>query len=100
MIKWFQDNISNIFDFCFSRGLASEKSEWADVVRYKNTLGENVIDVIFNLEDLKNKISFKDVVYGTKYGGTTIRLPFGFVQWHNTTKKFLEKCNFIMIILN
>ena len=57
-----------------------KKSEWADVVWYKNTLGENVIDVIFNLEDLKNKISFKDVVYGTKYGGTTIRLPFGFVQ--------------------
>lgn len=85
LLDWFNNNMSEIFDFCFARGLATNKSDWATVIWYRNELHENDIDDMFYVDDIKAKLP-KTADYGTKMGGSTIQLPFGFVQWHSPTK--------------
>ena len=89
MLEWFKTNIDLIFDFCFSKGLARDSSEWADIIWYINGFGENDVDEMFLISELKEIFSQKEntsVEYGTRGGGTTIQLPFGFVQWHCPSK--------------
>ena len=91
MLNWFKDNIVEIFDFCFVRGLAKNPEDWADVLWYKNLLpGEEDGDTMFKLDELKTKIksSADTVCYGNRTGGSTILLPFGFVQWHQKQMQF------------
>ena len=47
-------------------------------------VGDNQLDHIFLISDLSEKINAKrnEIAYGMRNGGTTIQLPFGFVQWH------------------
>ncbi len=102
-IEWFKENISNIFLFCFERGLAKNKGEWADFVWYKNQLNENKFDFIFNISKLSEKIddhSYKKMILpGKTLGGTTIQLPFGFVQWHLGQIQFHHKLDLMRKIL-
>lgn len=93
LLQWFKENIYNITDFCFSRGLALEEQDWASVVWYKNLLGEHDVDAMYNIADLcqgaeKHK---EKITYGTRNGGTVINLPFGFVQWHQDSMQFHHK---------
>ncbi len=85
LLQWFNDNIKEIFCFCFAAGLASDSKEWADIVWYRNELDENDIDDMFNIRDVMDRIT-PTAEYGTRTGGSTIQLPFGFVQWHSPTK--------------
>lgn len=85
LLQWFNDNIKEIFCFCFASGLAADTNEWADIVWYRNELDENDMDDMFNIKDVMNRIS-PTAEYGTRTGGSTIQLPFGFVQWHSPTK--------------
>lgn len=85
LIGWFNDNIRLLFDYCFARGLAKNESDWAQIVYYRNMVGENSFDTLIYLPDVQARIP-KTVEYGTKNGGSTIRLPFGFVQWHSPRK--------------
>lgn len=90
LLNWFKDNIYEITEFCFSRGLAINKNDWANVIWYINELGENKLNSIFLMDDLCERIksvSNSHVFYGKVNGGTTIQLPFGFVQWHSPSKK-------------
>ena len=90
LLSWFKDNMYNVTDFCFSKGLAKNSCDWANVVWYKNELGENEVDKIFLIEDLCKQCEKNANIateYGSVNGGTTIQLPFGFVQWHSPTKK-------------
>ena len=102
-IKWFKDNINNIFLFCFERGLSKNKSEWADFVWYKNELEENSFDAIFNIKRISEKINNKKfktmIVPGKTLGGTTIQLPFGFVQWHQGQIQFHHNLDLMRKIL-
>ncbi len=84
LLEWFKKNIGLLADFCFSRGLAKNESDWADFVWYINLLGEDDFDDIYSIPDIKKAVeNSKDLVfYGDRGGGTTIQLPFGFVQWH------------------
>ena len=94
LLNWFKDNIYNIADFCFSKGLAKDKNEYAEYVWYKNEILENDENLIININDLcKQSFINKDrlVYYGNRGGGTTIQLPFGFVQWHSP-KKTIPGC--------
>ncbi|MBO7167725.1 MAG: hypothetical protein J6V61_03160 [Bacteroidaceae bacterium] len=93
LLDWFKENIAELFDFCFIRGLASNPKCWANVIWYKNLLPgeeEEVQDTMLNLEDLREKIKNHTnlVEYGTRTGGSTIQLPFGFVQWHQGQMQF------------
>lgn len=85
LLNWFNENISELFDFCFAKGLASNSEDWAQIVWYKNMVGENQFDTMLYLEDFKSNIP-PTAVYGTRNGGSTIQLPFGFVQWHSPRK--------------
>ena len=102
-IEWFKDNISNIFLFCFERGLSKNKSEWVDFVWYKNEFKENSFDTVFNVRKLSKKIdneNFKTMIIpGKTLGGTTIQLPFGFVQWHQGQIQFHHNLNLMKKIL-
>ncbi len=91
-IDWFKKNINDIFLFCFERGLSNNKEEWADFIWYKNELMENEIDFVFNIKKMYKTINnnqFKQmIVQGSTLGGTTLKLPFGFVQWHQSQIQF------------
>lgn len=85
LLNWINDNIAELFDFCFAKGLASNSEDWAQIVWYKNMIGENQFDTMLFLEDFKSSIPHT-AEYGTRNGGSTIQLPFGFVQWHSPRK--------------
>lgn len=85
LLNWFNDNLLEVFDFCFSTGLAANKNDWANLIWYRNELGENDMDDVFNITDIKNRLPFS-ASWGNRTGGSTIQLPFGFVQWHSPTK--------------
>lgn len=89
LLTWFKLNTHDLFDFCFSRGLAKNEENWANVVWYINKLGENDVDELFLIDDLSNYFASEahtDTFYGKVNGGSTIQLAFGFVQWHSPTK--------------
>ena len=85
LLNWINDNIKELFDFCFAKGLASNSEDWAQIVWYKNMIGENQLDKMIYLEDYKSNIP-RTAEYGPRNGGSTIQLPFGFVQWHSPRK--------------
>lgn len=85
LIEWINENIVEIFDFCFAKGLAKDSDNWAQILWYKNMVGENQFDTMIYLPDIQSKIS-PTAVYGIRNGGSTIQLPFGFVQWHSPRK--------------
>lgn len=89
-LNWIKDNIDRIAEFCFARGLAKNSCDWADFVWYINTIGESDFDYIFSTIDIKNaaKQSADMVEVGKTLGGSTILLPFGFVQWHQCKMQF------------
>ncbi|MCB1616085.1 MAG: hypothetical protein KDI30_08735, partial [Pseudomonadales bacterium] len=90
MLSWISGNIGNIADFCFSKGLAKNSDAWADYLWCKNRLGEHEVDELFCIKDISQLCSEKSnlVIIGNRGGGTTIRLPFGFVQWHQGQMQF------------
>ena len=91
LLNWFKDHTYNLTKLAFSMGAAKEKTEWSDYVWYINLLHENEVDKIFCIEEICNqaqKVSNRETYYGNSYGGTTIQLPFGFVQWHQRQLQF------------
>ena len=74
-----------IFDFCFSKGLTDVEDEWANIIWYKNDVGAVDADVMINIEDAKRCLK-ENCIYGNRNGGTTIKLPFGTVEWHSPKK--------------
>ena len=85
LLSWFIENAYELAILSFSKGAARDQSEWADYVWYKNLIGEHEIDEVFLIEDIckaAQKAAKKETDYGASFGGTTIQLPFGFVQWH------------------
>lgn len=88
LLNWFKNNIGMLADFCFSKGLVSDSSLWADYVWYINRVGENDVDHIIPVEEIISACEENKelVCYGTRFNGTTIQLPFGSVQWHNPRK--------------
>ena len=92
LLNFFKKNCMEVFLFCFSRGLAIEENDWAKYLWYMNTIkdeGGPKINKIFEIEKLASKIKDSDLYeFGKRNGGTTIQLPFGFVQWHKGQIQF------------
>ena len=102
LLQWFKDNIYELTKLSFTMGAARDKDEWSDYVWYVNLLGENDVDEVFYIENICKaavKVANSETFYGDSNGGTTIQLPFGFVQWHQSQLQFhhsYEKvCNLI-----
>lgn len=90
LLHWFRANAAALTEFCFSRGLAAQESEWADFIWYRNLVGENDEDEIFEIRSLAAKATAHPdcVLPGPKNGGSTVLLPFGFLQWHQGKMQF------------
>ncbi|MDE5593457.1 MAG: hypothetical protein K2I75_05945 [Clostridiales bacterium] len=91
LLKWFKDNVCKLTYLCFATGAVKNKEEWSDFIWYKNMLGENAVDEVFDIVDICKAASRKadeEVYFGAANGGTTIQLPFGFVQWHQRQLQF------------
>lgn len=101
LLQWFKDNIDDIADFCFSKGLAKDSSNWADYVWYVNQLDDEDLDIIFSIKDIKDAVSKNvDKIEPSKQnGGSTTLLPFGFVQWHQKKMQFHHKLDSLCEIL-
>lgn len=91
LLQWFTDNAYELAKLSFSMGAVKDRKEWSDYVWYINLLGENKADDIFHIEDICNavrRVTNDETYYGSSHGGTTIQLPFGFVQWHQKQLQF------------
>lgn len=89
LLDWFKDNMRDLVLFCFSSGLAERKEDRADLIWYINQLGDEDLDYVCGIKLLADKAQERaeeEVFYGTRGHGTTIQLPFGFVQWHSPRK--------------
>ena len=93
LLIWFRDNIYDIADYCFARGQAKYKDDRATIIWYINLLGEHDIDEIHHIDSLCKLVENNKqlIKYGNVRGGTTIKLPFGFVQWHQEQMQFHHK---------
>ncbi len=94
LLKWIKDNIKNITIYCFSMGLAEDKESWAEFIWYKNLLGEDDMDLLLSIDKLSQlaqRNAEKEIYPGSIGGGTTIQLPFGFLQWHKGQMQFHHK---------
>ena len=88
-LKWFVRNAGNLSELCFARGGAKDPKDWAQYVWYRNELGETSVDAIFKVSDVCAAVSKEAerlTAFGEVNGGSTIQLPFGFVQWHSPQK--------------
>lgn len=91
LLEWFTDNAYELAKLSFSMGAVRDSKEWSDFVWYVNLLGENDTDDIFFIEDICHavqEVANEETYYGCSFGGTTIQLPFGFVQWHQGQLQF------------
>lgn len=98
LLSWFRDNIYAITKLCFSMGAAKNKEDWSDSIWYINLLDENDVDELFSIEDIcraAQGCAWDKTYYSSSNGGTTIQLPFGFVQWHQAQLQFHH--NFLKI---
>lgn len=101
LLQWMKSNIVNITDFCFAKGLASNPEEWSEYLWFKNVIGERLDEKLYKISDLKNAVAEKadTIVYGTRTGGSTIQLPFGFVEWHQGKMQFSQKYKKIVTLV-
>ena len=91
LIQWFIDNAYEIAKLSFSMGAVKCVDEWPHFIWYINLLNENNTDDILNIDDIciatKNNAE-NETHFSSTNGGTTIQLPFGFVQWHQGQLQF------------
>ncbi|MBR2436189.1 MAG: hypothetical protein IKB24_01525 [Alistipes sp.] len=101
LIQWMKSNIVNITDFCFAKGLASNPEEWSVYLWYKNEVGGRLTEKLYNISDIKRAVAEKAdaVIYGTRMGGSTIQLPFGFLQWHQGQMQFHHQLKKILTLV-
>jgi len=103
MLEWIMENIGNIAEFCFSRGLAKEKSNWSDLIWYINLIDDDQdIDELYSIKQLVErciKHAKSETFVGHTNGGSTIQLPFGFLQWHQGRMQFHHGLERIMNIM-
>ena len=84
LLNFFVNYSKEIFLFCFSRGLAANSEDLAEYLWYINTIEEcDNYNQLFKIDNIASKIEFSNIYgFGSRGGGTTIQLRFGFVQWH------------------
>lgn len=91
LLFWFRDHVYELARLCFSMGAVRSPEEWAQFLWYINLLGEHKVDALFSIDkvcDAAKKNASQQTYYTSTNGGTTIRLPFGFVQWHQGQLQF------------
>lgn len=91
LLNWFTENAYELTALSFAMGAIRDQEEWSDFVWYINLFKENNVDAIFSIPDLCKaaaSAASEETYYSSTNGGTTIQLPFGFVQWHQAQLQF------------
>ena len=100
LLFWLKENIRDLILFCFQRGLAKQEYDWAEYLWYYNTIGENNNNILIKIDKIAEELSSlkyqKNIIPGDRTGGTTIKLPFGFLQWHQKKLQFRHKMDLII----
>lgn len=102
LLGWFTEHAYELAKLSFSMGAVLDRSEWSDFIWYINLLGENDTDDIFYIEDICNavqQVAKEETYFSSTNGGTTIQLPFGFVQWHQGQLQFHHNYDKLYAIL-
>lgn len=103
LLNWFEKNSSKIARLAFAMGGAADSREWSEYVWYKNLLKENNTDEILKIQDIcemAQRCAKQETYYTERNGGSTIRLPFGFVEWHHGKLQFHGDCYKIKSLMN
>lgn len=91
LLRWFKENGGMIANICLSKGGALNPSDWAEYIWHKNVVDPeyNNFDEIIKISDIEEAVREHntETSFSTRNGGSTIRLPFGFVQWHDPGSK-------------
>lgn len=100
-LDWMQRHIGEITDFCFSRGMAANPSDWATHLWYYITDQSPQINFVISIGELvaaaeRNR---ELVCVGPKNRGSTLNMPFGFLQMHQSQMQFHHKHDLINTIL-
>ena len=98
-LSWMQENIGEITDLCFARGMAAKPTDWATHLWYYITDQSPQIDQVIAISDLvaaaeKNRTT---VSAGPNNGGSTLNMPFGFLQMHQSQMQFHHRQDSITI---
>ena len=91
LLTWFKENAYELASLSFAMGAVRDRDEWSDLVWYVNMLEENDVDAVFYIAELCEaaaNAAEDETYYSATNGGTTIQLPFGFVQWHQGQLQF------------
>ncbi len=101
-LSWMKANIGEITDFCFSRGMAAEPSDWATHLWYYITDQSPEIDLVVPVDDLvaAAKRNSELVSVGPNNGGSTLSMPFGFLQMHQSQMQFHHRYDLIYTSLH
>lgn len=83
-LNWFAENIGDIADFVFARGYAIRPADFATHIWYLSPRHTPQFDLIVPVARIKAGALRKraGVRVGKRNGGSTIQLPFGFLQMH------------------
>lgn len=89
---WLQEKVPQLTELCFSRGLCEKPEDHADFVWYYTEPNVQPANLeIYRIADIVagvRKVTPKDrATIGLKNGGSTVVLPFGFLQMHRPKKK-------------
>ncbi len=84
-IQWITDEIGNIADFVFARGYARESINFASHIWYLGIDSTTNRNHVFSVSEIVagSTRSRAEVRVGERNGGSTIQLPFGFLQMHS-----------------
>lgn len=85
LISWFRVNISAVAQLVFSRGYAASSIDWASHLWYYNEQETPRRDQLFAIDDVAamTQSHSNEIKPGPKNGGSTLQLPFGFLQMHS-----------------
>ncbi len=95
LLEWLTESIGEVCEFCFSRGLAANREDWADLLWYRNLVDPESLDLdcLVLVDDLKLAVANHGgmVQPGSRNGGSTIQTPFGWLQYHQGQIQFHHK---------
>lgn len=95
LLAWLKKNIDLIFELCFSAGAVADRSKWSEFLWYKNLVDGNGLDYLVPISRIMHSLMINNdrlaVQSGPKNAGSTITLPFGFVEYHQKKLQFHQK---------
>jgi hypothetical protein len=99
LVSAIKSSMSLITRFAFASGAAANEDDWANTVVYNNSTMGTASILTQDLANYSEKFT-ESVTFGPRNGGTTIVLPWGFLQEHhpqgNNLMQFHHKENLLL----